>query len=350
MTHGPVMLSLDGIELSPEEREMLRHPATGGVILFTRNFESPQQVHRLITEIHELRSPRLLVAVDQEGGRVQRFREGFTRLPPAGSFARLYEHSPKPAKRAAREIGWLMAAELRAVGVDFSFAPVLDVERGISRVIGDRAFGNDPETVSELALSWSLGAREAGMPSVGKHFPGHGAIAADSHHELPVDQREFEEIEKWDLFPFRRLIANDLEAIMPAHVIYEKVDEKPAGFSSKWIKQILRERMSFSGVIFSDDLSMEAAHVVGSYGDRAEIALDAGCDMVLVCNNPDGAAETLERLATYSDPVSQSRMARMHGRKKYTFDQLKEDSRWHGALEKLALLSEEPSLSLDLAD
>jgi len=210
MSHGPVMLDLQGTELLPEEREMLAHPAAGGVILFARNYTAPRQLYRLVAEIHELRSPALLVAVDQEGGRVQRFRDRLTRLPPAAWYGRSGV-GREQALHDAREGGWLMAAELRALGVDFSFAPVLDVDRGVSSVIGDRAFGTAPEQVAELALAWAHGAREAGMASVGKHFPGHGAVAADSHEELPVDARDFEDLWLADLVPFRRLIDNGLE-------------------------------------------------------------------------------------------------------------------------------------------
>ena len=348
MSHGPVMLDLCGTEILPEERSMLEHPATGGVILFSRNYESPQQVYRLIRTIHEVRTPSLLVAVDQEGGQVQRFRTGLTPLPPAMNYSEHYPGDPRRAILTAGESGWLMASELRALGVDFSFAPVLDVDRGVSEVIGDRAFGKEPNVVADLALAWARGAREAGMPSVGKHFPGHGAVRADSHHELPVDDRDFEDIWLEDLFPFRRLIDNGLEGVMPAHVIYSQVDEHPAGFAPRWIRSILREMMGFQGVVFSDDLSMAAAHVAGGYPERAQTALAAGCDMVLVCNNPQSAGEVLDSLQSYTDPVGQSRLVRLHGKGGIKLDRLHREPRWHKAVALLSDTMEGDSLALNL--
>lgn len=310
---------------------MLAHPAAGGVILFSRNFESPQQLSALTAEIHALRTPRLLIAVDQEGGRVQRFRSGFTRLPPASWYGRRFDETPERGRAAAHTLGWLMAAELRACGVDFSFAPVMDLAHPISNVIGDRGFHTRPEVVSDLVSHWMAGAREGGMASVGKHFPGHGSVAADSHLELPVDSRRFEDLLMGDLIPFERMIGHGLEAVMPAHVIYEKVDPLPAGFSPFWLQKVLRERLDFQGVIFSDDLSMSAAAFAGGYRERARAALKAGCDMVLVCNNPDAAREVLEELRDYQNPASQSRLVRMHGRKALAPHKLALDPRWHKA-------------------
>jgi len=341
------MLDLEGTELTSAEREMLLHPAAGGVILFSRNFQSPTQVYRLIAEIHELRTPALLVAVDQEGGRVQRFREGFTRLPPAAWFGRLYETNKKHAHDVTCETGWLMATELRSVGVDFSFAPVLDLGGELSQVIGDRAFSHKPAAITELAQAWRHGVNEAGMVTVGKHFPGHGGVREDSHHELPVDRRSMEEIMA-DLLPFERMISYGLEAVMPAHVIYEQVDPELAGFSSYWLKKILRERFRFQGAIFSDDLSMAAADSAGDYGDRALAALEAGCDMVLVCNNPAGAAQVLETLKKYKDPVAQMRLMRMHGHGAVTRDEMHLNPRWKAAVRMVGEFDETLSLSLDL--
>ncbi len=342
------MLDLAGTTLTPEERELLLHPATGGVILFSRNYESPEQVSELVKDIHDLRSPALLVSVDQEGGRVQRFREGFSRLPAASKFGILHESHPQKAIDAAHHIGWLMAAELRAVGIDFSFAPVLDLHTDISQVIGDRAFSEDPFIVGKLAFSWSAGAREAGMPSVGKHFPGHGCVEADSHLDLPVDNRRFSDIWDHDLQPFRHMVDNHLEGLMPAHVVYAAVDDRPAGYSSYWIQEVLRQRMGFGGVVFSDDLSMAAANVAGSYSERAATALEAGCDMILVCNNLDGAIEVLASLENYCDPVSQVRLARMHGKGHASCSDVREDPRWLQAMEYLNLLDGEESLDLEL--
>lgn len=350
MWHGPVMVDVLGTELSGADRDLLLHPATGGVILFARNFESPQQICRLITQIHELRSPHLLVAVDQEGGRVQRFRDGFTRLPAAASYLSGCAGDLREACRVAHAMGWLMAAELRAVGVDFSFAPVLDLDRGVSGVIGDRAFAGSPEQVGRLAGAWMLGAREAGMVSVGKHFPGHGGVAADSHHALPVDQRTFEVLSAQDLRPFARLIDAGLEAIMPAHVIYAACDTEPAGFSHFWLQDVLRDRLGFQGVIFSDDLDMAAAGHAGGYADRARAALAAGCDMVLVCNNPEGAHEALDALVNYHDPVAQSRTARLHGRPARDLAHLHVQPRWRDAVEMAARLETGTTLALNLEE
>lgn len=348
--HGPVMVDLQGPELGPLDERLLSHPATGGVILFARNFESLPQLQRLIRRIHELRSPQLLVAVDQEGGRVQRFRAGFTRLPAAARIMAASRVAGTEPAVAARELGWLMASELRAVGVDFSFAPVLDLEHGVSAVIGDRAFAATPAEVARLAGAWMAGARDAGMISVGKHFPGHGAVAADSHTDLPLDTRDFDHIACQDLHPFARLIDDGLEAIMPAHVVYTGCDDRPAGFSAFWLQRVLRERLGFQGVIFSDDLSMAAAERIGDPAERARIALAAGCDMVLVCNDPDAALGVLDALRDYQDPVARSRMARLHGRPAPTWEKLRQKPRWRRAVELAAALCEDGTLPLDLGD
>ena len=348
MSHGPLMLDLQGPEMTPEERERLLHPAAGGVILFSRNYEDPAQLAELVAAIHGLRRPPLLVAVDQEGGRVQRFREGFSELPPAAALGALHRRDPHLALEAARHLGWLMATELRTTGVDFSFAPVLDLQTEESRVIGDRAFSPDPLVVSRLAFAWARGAREGGMASVGKHFPGHGNVAEDSHHELPRDPRPFEEIWNHDLLPFRHMVENNLEGIMPAHVVYEHCDPLPAGYSPFWIGEVLRERMGFQGVVFSDDLSMAAAEVAGDPAQRAVAALEAGCDMVLVCNDPAAAGAVLDELSECTDPVRQVRMARMHGTHALSREEIHEDPRWPRAMEFLALLDAETHGDLDL--
>ena len=332
MSLGPIMLDLVGLEISAEEREMLLHPLVGGVILFTRNYESPEQLQHLVSEIHGLRDPHLLVSVDHEGGRVQRFRHGFTQLPPAGVFGEIYADEPKRAKQLAETCGWLMAAELRAVGVDFSFAPVLDLDYGVSTVIGDRAFHRKPEIVGDLAISYMMGMQRADMLATGKHFPGHGAVVADSHIDMPVDERPIEDIIAEDVKPFGRLIRAGLGAIMPAHVIYPAVDDKPACFSPQWLTSILRERMGFQGVIFSDDLTMKGAHVMGDIVDRGQAALAAGCDMVLVCNHPDESARLLDGLNVESNPVSHVRLARLHERHKFDRETLQQDPAWQQAV------------------
>jgi beta-N-acetylhexosaminidase len=342
------MLDLAGTELGAEEREILLHPAVGGVILFSRNFEGPEQVAALTGAVHDLRDPHLLVAVDQEGGRVQRFREGFTRLPPAGHFGVLSHSHPANARRAADSVGWLMAAELRSVGVDFSFAPVLDLDRGVSRVIGDRAFADGFNLVSDLAQAWTEGVQAAGMAVVGKHFPGHGGVAADSHEELPSDGRSFADIEMEDLVPFERLIRRGMEAVMPAHVVYPSADPNPAGFSPFWLRTVLRERMGFQGVIFSDDLNMAAAAAGGGYAERARAAIDAGCDVLLVCNNRPAALEVIESLRDHDDPTVHLRCLRMHGRGGFARERLHLKPRWQRAMRALAELEGMDAPSLDL--
>ncbi len=311
---GYVMLDLQGKSLTADDRERLMHPQTGGVILFSRNYESPQQVAALCAEIHALRDPHLLIAVDHEGGRVQRFREGFTRLPPMRALGEIWDEHPQRARRLAHDAGFVLAAELRACGVDLSFTPVLDLDFGNSAVIGNRAFHSQPQAVCELAVGLMEGLRQGGMAAVGKHFPGHGYVAADSHTDVPVDNRGYAELEVADLIPFEHMIRHDLAGIMPAHVIYPKIDDKPAGFSRVWLADVLRNRMQFRGVIFSDDLSMEGARVAGTIVERGEAAIEAGCDMVLVCNNPAAADELLEGLHVRPSPVTLARLARLHGR------------------------------------
>ena len=308
------MLDLAGTELTPEDRERLRHPLVGGVILFSRNYQSPEQVEALVRDIHSLREPQLLVGVDQEGGRVQRLREGFTTLPPPRYLGKLYEENPKRAKRLARACGWLMAVELRAVDIDFSFAPILDLDRGVSQVIGDRAFHADPDVVAELAHACMTGMSQAGMAATGKHFPGHGGCAADSHLSLPVDKRDYADIYAEDIVPFERMVHFGLAAIMPAYVVYPRVDPNPAGFSRYWLREILRKQIGFQGAIFSDDLSMEGAKGAGDVVNRARVSLTAGCDMVLVCNDATAADRVLEGLEAHDDPASHLRLVRMHGR------------------------------------
>ena len=334
---GLVMLDLEGKSLTGEDRQRLLHPSTGGVILFSRNYESPRQIAELTAEIHALRDPPLLIAVDHEGGRVQRFRDGFTRLPPMRALGEIWDRHPQRARHLTHAAGYVLAAELRACGVDLSFAPVLDLDFGNSAVIGNRAFHSDPQAVSELAVALVEGLRQGGMAAVGKHFPGHGFVAADSHTEVPVDERSYMEIKQADLIPFHHLIRHGLSAVMPAHVIYPKVDSKPAGFSSVWLSQVLRGQMHFQGVIFSDDLCMEGASVAGSVVERAHAALGAGCDMILVCNNPAVADELLAKLDRKASPMSLARLARLHGRAQAaTLIELKETEPYARAVHVIA--------------
>ncbi|MDP1774874.1 MAG: beta-N-acetylhexosaminidase [Methylobacter sp.] len=318
---GPIMLDVAGLTLAQDEKEKLNHPNTGAVILFSRNYQNPEQVTELINSIRAARNGNILIAVDQEGGRVQRFQQGFTRLPPAASYAQ----TPELAEPA----GWLMAAELLAVGVDFSFAPVLDIDCGVSEIIGNRSFSTDPTLATRLSSSFRKGMNEAGMAATGKHFPGHGAVALDSHLTLPVDDRDLDEIRAKDLLPFKQLIEEGLEGIMPAHVVYPKVDPNPAGFSPFWIQQILRKELNFNGTVFSDDLSMEGAASVGGFPERARLAQLAGCDMILVCNNPTAAEQVLEVLPITQDPIREQRLNRMQGRPQLNREQLMQTEKWH---------------------
>ena len=325
MTLGPIMADVAGLELQDDERERLMHPYIGAVILFARNYESPEQVAVLAQNIHRLREPRLLVCVDHEGGRVQRFRKGFTELPPMHRFGDLYEDNPRRARRLAEQCGWLLATELRAVDMDFSFTPVLDMDRGISKVVGDRAFHSSPDIITNLAHELMHGLKRGGMVAIGKHFPGHGGVEADSHVDMPVDERSYDDIAMEDLVPFSRMIEYGLAGIMPAHVIYKNVDPMPAGFSRFWLQQVLRKRLGFEGVIFSDDLSMAGAHAVGDMVQRARTALQAGCDMALVCNDPDSVDTVLDGLDWTQNPASAMRISRLHGKNTITWADLQKN-------------------------
>lgn len=339
MMLGPVMLDCAGLALTDEEREVLMHPLVGGVILFSRNYESPEQLEALCAEIHALRDPPLLITVDHEGGRVQRFRTGFTRLPPMRVFAQMWERDPNEAREAAHSTGFVLAAELRARGVDLSFAPVLDLDYGQSAVIGDRAFHRDPKIVAELAAALVDGLSEGGMGSVGKHFPGHGFVAADSHTEIPVDHRSFDEIWAEDIAPYRERVGRLLAGIMPAHVIFDQVDASPAGFSALWLQDVLRDRVGFDGVVFSDDLSMEGASVAGDIVQRAQAAVDAGCHMVLVCNAPEAARELLGRWRFENTIANAKRIARLVPPSAPGFAALALDGRYQNAVSRVGMLT-----------
>jgi len=292
---GPLVVDLQGVSLTAHERARLRHPLVGQVILFTRNYESPGQLSELAREIHSLREPPLNICVDHEGGRVQRFRQGFSAIPGMARLGELWERDVLAACRTAVSTGYLIAAELRELGVDLTFAPVLDLAWGRSAVIGDRALHADPRVVSMLAANLMHGFALAGMANCGKHFPGHGWAEADSHHDLPVDTRPLQEILAQDAAPYGWLGVS-LAAVMPAHVVYTQVDSLPAGFSRRWIGEVLRRGLGFTGAVFSDDLSMAGASVAGDLGARAQAALQAGCDFILVCNDPEGADRLLAEL------------------------------------------------------
>lgn len=340
MSLGSLMIDVEGMELQPHEVERLMDPMVAGVILFSRNFESVEQLQRLTKSIHALRHPRLLIAVDHEGGRVQRFKNGFTRIPPMRLFGQLYQEDAKAALDAAEKAGWLLASELLSVGVDFSFAPVVDLDYGGSKVIGDRAFAMNPVTVSKLAFQLMKGMRRAGMASVAKHFPGHGFIEADSHYEVAVDERPYAEIEQKDMQPFISLIENGVDAVMPAHVIYSKVDSLPAGFSTHWLQSVLRQQCHFEGAIISDDMSMQAAAAYGSAPERVLKALQVGCDLVLVCNDPVSADEVLSKVQWHAGPLSHARLIRLHAHEKVEYAKLPYHPLWQAATETLKQLNQ----------
>ncbi|MBL8510955.1 MAG: beta-N-acetylhexosaminidase [Betaproteobacteria bacterium] len=335
---GPVMADIGGLELTDADIQRLQHPLVGAVILFARNYQSPEQLMRLTASIRALRSPALIIAVDHEGGRVQRFKAGFTAIPPMRTLGLLWEKSPIDARDTAQHMGYLMGRELTTHGVDFSFTPVLDIDWGNSGVIGDRAFHSKPHVVIELAGSLIAGLHQAGVANCGKHFPGHGYVQADSHHAIPRDERPLEAIAADDLQPFQQL-AKVLDSIMPAHVIYERIDSQPAGFSSRWLKQILRGQLGFSGIIFSDDLSMEGAAVAGDLVARAECAFSAGCDMVLLCNDAPGCDRLLAGLSAQGyAPAADFTQKIETMRAKKTDLAWHEDARYQQALTALAKL------------
>jgi len=341
------MLDIDGLALSPADRDILREPAVGGVILFTRNFESVEQVTDLVSEIRALRSPPLLIAVDHEGGRVQRFRDGFTRMPPMRHIGREYDRDRESGLKVARQAGWLIASELRATGIDLSFAPCVDLDWGISEIIGNRSFHRKPDAVSELAEAFARGLRNAGMAAVAKHFPGHGAVVADSHLNLPVDRRDYGLILD-DMRPYERMMNTGVVAgVMLAHIVYREIDSMPAGFSEYWIQRELRSRLGFGGAVFCDDLSMKATSSYGSMAVRARLSLEAGCDMILVCNDRDAAHHAVDALNDYSNPLSLVRLARLHGTGQTFRKTLLASEEWQEANALFANWSARPELELN---
>lgn len=337
MLSGQVMIGLLGVELSAEERELLQHPQVAGVILFSRNYQTPQQLRALTDAIHSVRHPSLLIGVDHEGGRVQRFRNEFTPLPAARRLGDCYDRDPTQALLLARSCGVLLASEIRAVGVDFSFTPVLDLDYGCCPAIGDRALHHDPDIVTALASAICQGLHDSGCATVGKHFPGHGAVDTDSHLEIPIDQRRYTELAAADLIPFANLIQRDLNAVLPAHVIYPQEDARPAGFSPFWLQTVLRERLGFTGAIISDDLDMAGAGWAGAPTQRAGLALAAGCDLVLACNDRAAACAILDSLSAPANPLSLQRLEQLRasGPAAVSLDVLYQQPHWQQAYEQL---------------
>jgi beta-N-acetylhexosaminidase len=342
---GPLMISLRGTSLADDERSWLESPTVGGVILFTRNFASLEQLRALIGDIHALRTPPLLIAIDQEGGRVQRFREPFMRLPAPRLLGHLYDENPAAAEEAARSLAWVMAAELRALNIDLSFAPVVDLDLGLAAVIGDRALHSDPDVVVRLAASFNAGAHEGGMEITAKHFPTHAGATSDSHTDIAVDRRDYAELYD-DLQPYRRLIDAGLQSIMVAHVIFPKLDPLPASLSRWWVTTQLRTELGFHGAVISDDMSMAGAAGVGTVAERVLLSLDAGSDMILLCNAPDEVPPVIEALRDYVNPAGQLRLVRLRGRGHVAWDALHASEQWRHARRVLGRLIERPDLEL----
>ncbi len=340
---GPLIADVAGHTLTEADRDLLVHPLLGGVILFTRNYDNPTQLYELVQSIKALpRSQPLLISVDHEGGRVQRFRRGFTHLPAMAELGKLYDRHPAQACQQAQQLGWLLAAELLVYGIDYSYAPVLDIDMGVSEVIGDRAFHRTAQGIAQLTSAFIDGMHQAGMRATGKHFPGHGAVQADSHVAIPIDHRQFDEIWQHDLLPYQALIeAHQLDAIMTAHVIYPTIDPNTPCFSPFWLQQVLRERLQFQGVIVSDDLTMAGAATVGDYPRRAELALQAGCDMLLVCNNRPAVIEILDHLTQQSyriDPLAAARIDTLYGESDIKKEDLPSHPHWQAAQSTLTSL------------
>ncbi len=304
---GALIIDLEGHVLTAEERELLQHPLVGGVILFARNYVSRNQVQQLCAAIRASRKAPLLIMVDQEGGRVQRFKEEFVLLPAMASFGKLYETESARALSLAEACGWLMAVEVLSVGVDISLAPVLDLDKGISSVIGDRAFHGNPDIVLHLANAFVAGMREAGMAATGKHFPGHGSVVFDTHKTLVQDTRSLKEIEQADILPFAGMIKNGMMALMAAHLVFPQIDANAVGYSRKWLQDILRHHLGFNGVIFSDDLSMEGANISANYVDRVVATREAGCDFALLCNERVGVIQVLDSLAADKHQLAEAK-------------------------------------------
>jgi beta-N-acetylhexosaminidase len=304
---GSLIIDLQGKTVTSEDREIINHPLTGGIILFAHNYESREQLTYLCSQIRSARKTPLLIMVDQEGGRVQRFIHEFTRLPFMSIFGIMYDENPILACQIAKDCGWLMATELLSVGIDLSLAPVLDLNKGLSSIIGKRAFHANPEVVITIASAFSSGMHEAGMPCTGKHFPGHGSVQLDSHVANPIDERTLQEIQQDDMLPFAGMIKAGLTAIMAAHIVFPQVDSMPVGFSRHWLKNILRDQLGFAGAILSDDLSMQGANISANFADRFKAAREAGCDFILLCNNRKGVIQVLDDIASESHMIAREK-------------------------------------------
>jgi beta-N-acetylhexosaminidase len=345
MSLGPLMVDIAGTELTADDARVLIHPMVGSVILFSRNYRDVAQVTALTASIRALRAPHLLIGVDHEGGRVQRFREGFTALPPSRLLGRRYDEDRREGLRLTQSVGWLMASELRAVGVDFSFAPCVDLDYGVSEIIGDRAFHSDADAVGALSVAYMAGMRDAGMPAIAKHFPGHGAVVADSHVALPVDRREYPDLEA-DIRPYRVLMQNHLPAIMAAHVVFPRIDELPASLSQRWVTGVLREELKFHGCVFADDLTMAGAAAFGGIIERTHLAIAAGCDVLPICNNRQAVKSVLEHFGEdLGSPASQARVVRMRARGDVA-ENLGANRQWQQTVADIANLSAAPPLVL----
>ncbi len=338
------MLDVEGLQLTPADQALLREPAVGGVILFSRNYESPAQLADLVSAIRSVRTPALLIAVDHEGGRVQRFREGFTAIPPMRDLGRQYDSDAKAALSLAKTAGWLVASELCALDIDLAFTPCVDLDWGVSEIIGNRAFHRKPDVVAALASAYCRGLREGGMAAVAKHFPGHGAVVPDSHLELPLDRRGYGDLID-DMRPYEGLVGTrQLAGVMLAHIVYAELDPLPV--SAYWIQNQLRKQLGFDGAVFCDDLSMKATRKFGTMAKRAELALNAGCDMVLICNDRPAAKAAAAGLRDYSNPLSLVRLARLHGTGTVMRESLLASDEWHSATEHLQKGLGRPQLEL----
>jgi len=346
MTLGPLMIDVEGLELTPADRELLTHPLVGGVILFARNFVDRAQVTELNRQIRKLRSPGLLIAVDQEGGRVQRFKDGFTELPNLRWVGREYDANAARGRHLATLHGRLMATELLDTGVDFSFAPVVDIDRGLCEVIGDRSPHTTPEGVASLALAYMQGMRQAGMAAVAKHFPGHGGVVGDSHHVLPEDRREYADILD-DMQPYATLIDDGLKGVMMAHILYSSIADEIASLSGYWIDQILRGELGFRGAVFSDDLSMAGAESAGGPVERSLVALQAGADMILVCNDREAVEQVVSGVQAEANPAAMARLAAMRAAPREQGSSAYGSSGWQTMQQELLAAIEPPPLQLD---